>query len=134
MTETDAITSDNPTDYDLVIKQSSLRGAGLGLFTTKNTTKNIKQGEKIAPFVYEDKDIMSLKDFHFKYGYDYTMTYRLMRQHKIINVKSNRNACTYLNQNANDNNVKFYRYWLIAERDITEGEELFLKYYYKTKF
>ena len=130
MAETDAITSDNPNDYDLVIKTSSLSGAGLGLFTKKN----IKKGDKIAPFVYEDKDVMTLNDFHKKYGYDYLCTYRLMRQHKIINVKNNRNACTYLNQNVDDVNVAFVRYILIAQRDITEGEELFLKYYYKTKF
>mgnify|MGYP003654490161 FL=1 len=119
---------DDPSDYDLEIKDSP--GKGLGLFTLKN----IELGYKIAPFVYADADVMTLNNFHKKYGYDYVYTYRLMRQNKIINVKDNRNTLTYLNEDKINPNVKFVRYKLVALRDIVAGEELYLKYFYKTNF
>ena len=77
---------------------------------------------------------MSIKDFRKIYGDDNLYTYRNMRKHIIINVKNNRNVVTYINERKDKPNVVLKCYKLYALQDIKNGEELFLKYWYKTKF
>jgi len=121
-------TRDNPKDYNLQIKEAE--NMGYGLFTLKD----IKKGELICPYVYDDSDIMSIRDFREKYGNDNLYTYRNMRKHIMINVKENRNVVTYINQRKDNPNVVLKCYKLYALEDIKDGEELFLKYWYKTDF
>jgi len=121
-------TRDNPKDYDLEIKETD--NMGYGLFTLKD----IKKGGFICPYVYDENDIMSIREFREKYGNDNLYTYRNMRKHIMINVKENRNVVTYINQRKDNPNVVLKCFKLYALEDIKEGEELFLKYWYKTDF
>ncbi len=119
---------DNPSDYNLEIKKTN--EMGMGLFTLKD----IKKNDLICPYVYEEEDIMKIKDFRLKYGNDNLYTYRNMRKHIIINVKDNRNVVTYINERKENPNVYLKCFKLYALEDIKSGDELFLKYWYKTDF
>jgi len=122
-------TRDNPEDYELEIKDTETMGKGLF------TLKDIKKDEMIAPYVYDESNIMTIRDFRNKYGYrDDVFTYRNMRKNIIISVKDNRNVVSYVNERKDNPNTYLKSYKLYASQDIKKGEQLFLKYWYKTKF
>jgi len=119
---------DKPSDYGLKIKNTP--NMGKGLFADRD----IKKGEYIAPFLFTKSNIMSIPDFHKKYGKDYRFTYRDMRHHRIIVVKNNRNVATYINENKRNPNVELRAFKLYALKPIKKGSQLFLKYWYNTDF
>lgn len=108
----------------LMIQPSPVHGHGVF------TTRSYKEGDFICDFVYLPEQVWNIRDYRLKYGLSNLYTYRMMRQHKIIYVGDNRNYVSYINENRDDPNVKLLRKKLYALKDINEGDELFLRYYY----
>lgn len=102
----------------LEIKPSQIHG--LGVFAKqsipKGTTLGIYTGDKYT-----------LKEFKEKYGKDISHSYVARRANYIICAKEKRNIMTYINERL-EPNVILKRLTLIADKDIQQGEELFLRY------
>ena len=121
-------TIDNPEDYDLEIKPTETMGYGTF------ATKDFKRGDVICPFVFKEEDKMGISEYRDTIGYDNTFTYISYRHHWIIYYGINRNVVSYINERKDNPNVKLGKMKLKAIQDITQGEQLFLKYWYKTTF
>lgn len=119
---------DDPILYGLEIKNTKTMGKGVFALIP------FKKGEYIAPYKYEKKNEYTIANFKKKYGNDTLYTYRNQRKNLVISVKDNRNVITYINENKKSPNVVLKSLKLYALRDIKRGEQLFLKYYYKTEF
>ena len=122
------LTQDNPNDYGLIIKDTE--DMGLGVFAERT----FAVGEKICPYAYQSNQVMSIKEYRKKYGKSNLYTYRSMRHHTMIYVGDNRNVITYINERKDEPNVELKKHKLFATQNIKMGDELFLKYWYKTKF
>jgi hypothetical protein len=125
------LSRDNPEDYQLEIKDTDTMGKGLF------TKIKINKGSVICPYVYDESDVMTTRQWREKYGYGqdaHLYTYRNMRKHIVISVKDNRNVVSYINERKESPNVFLKSYKLYANEDIEAGEQLFLKYYYTTRF
>lgn len=105
------------TSY-LVVKDSPVHG--LGVFAKQFIPKGTKLGSYTG-------DTYSLKDFKAKYGKDISYCYVSRRTHIIICAKEKRNIMTYINERL-EPNVILKRFILISNKDIQQGEELFLNY------
>ena len=105
------------TSY-LVIKESPVHG--LGVFAKQTIPKGTKLGTYTG-------DKYSLKEFKEKYGKDISYCYVARRAHYILCAKEKRNIMTYINERLHPN-VILKRFILIADKDIQQGEELFLNY------
>jgi hypothetical protein len=123
-----AVSLDNPEDFGLEIKDTASMGKGVF------ATKDFKRGDKLCPFKYLEKDKMGISEYRDIYGWDNSYTYISYRHHWIITTRFNRNIVSYINERKDNPNVKLIRLMLIASQDIIAGEELFLKYWYKTTF
>jgi SET domain-containing protein len=102
----------------LEIKPSPIHG--LGVFAKQTIPKGTKLGTYTG-------DKYSLKEFKEKYGKDISYCYVARRANYILCAKEKRNIMTYINESLTPN-VFLYRFKLIANRDIEQGEELFLHY------
>ena len=105
------------TSY-LVIKESPVHG--LGVFAKQTIPKGTKLGTYTG-------DKYSLKEFKEKYGKDISYCYVARRANYILCAKEKRNIMTYINERLHPN-VILKRFILIADKDIQQGEELFLNY------
>ena len=109
----------------LEIRDSSVHGKGVF------TLAPIRAGTRISEFTGVE---MSYRDFKAKYGKDYRHTYQ-QRPYWLpwIVAKEERNLITYVNdgyygKGPGYHNCVLKKRWLVADRDITEGEELLLRY------
>ncbi len=102
----------------LEIKESPIHG--LGVFAKGFIAENTRLG-KFQGIKY------TLKEFKEKYGNDISYCYVARRGNYILCAKENRNVMTYINESLIPN-VRLYRFFLRANRDIQPGEELFLYY------
>lgn len=100
---------------------------GHGVFAISD----IQAGTQISQFTGIE---MSYQDFKAKYGNDYTYTYQRRPYWLPWTVaKDCRNLITYVNdgyfgRGPGLHNCVLRRGWLVAERDISAGEELLLRY------
>jgi SET domain-containing protein len=102
----------------LEIKPSPIHG--LGVFAKQKILKDTK----LSKFIGER---YTYKEFADKYGKDRSYCYMARRGNYILCAKEKRNLITYINESLTPN-VFLYRFKLIANRDIEQGEELFLHY------
>ena len=94
---------------------------GLGIFAKQSIAKDTALGDYTGVK-------MTRSEFLLKYGADYRYCYTsAFPWNPIICAKEDRNFITYINEST-EPNVFLKKYKLYALRDITEGEELFLKY------
>jgi len=94
---------------------------GLGVFAKQSILKNTALGD------YTGLKI-SREDFLQKYGKDYTYCYICaLPWIPVVCAKEDRNFITFINE-SKEPNVFLKRYKLYAGRDISSGEELFLRY------
>lgn len=116
------------SQYNIIMKNT--KDMGIGVFAQKD----FKKGEFIFPYVYKKSDIMDIKEYNEKYGVKYLYnTYSLGHQNKIIFPKE-RTLISYINNSKNNPNVILKSFKLYATKNISKGEQLFLKYYYKNEF
>ena len=95
---------------------------GNGLFATEDIKKNTKLGEYVGVE-------MLITDFIKRYGRNRTYTYSLGRVNRIIVGKDcvNQNPSHFCNE-SNAPNVQLKKRGLYTLRDVSKGEELFLRY------
>ena len=95
---------------------------GNGLFATEDIKKNTKLSEYVGVE-------MSITDFIKRYGRDRKYTYSLGRVNRIIVGKDcvNQNPSHFCNESSAPN-VHLKGRGLYTLRDVSKGEELFLRY------
>jgi hypothetical protein len=114
----------------LKVKKSTIRNAGLGLFTTVDLGKGENIAEYSGEFIASDDYIEGSSDYALQFTKETIIDAKSTQTH----VGRYANMCRTNDDECRDNNVRFSKdfrnkkVYLKAKRNIKSGEEIFVSY------